>query len=95
MNKKICKKINILIFELILLIFIIYGNTILTHYNNKNKEFEFSYNYSNKNETSSLLQKYNSKIETYEFLMEHQHNLQINKQINHYFLLIIEFTILL
>jgi hypothetical protein len=81
MNKKICKKINILIFELILLIFIIYENTILTHYNNKNKEFEFSYNYSNKNETSSLFQKYNSKFKTYEFLMEHQHNLQINKQI--------------
>ena len=94
MNKKICKKINILIFELVLLIFIIYGNTILTHHNNKNKAFEFSYNYSFKNEiyffshnysiqneTSSLFQKYNSKIKTYEFLMEHQHNLQINKQI--------------
>ena len=94
MNKPICKKIIILIIEITLLIFIIYGNSILTHYNITNKIFEFSHNYtinnetflfshnySINNETTAFLQNYSSKIKTYEFIMEHQLYLQINKKI--------------
>ena len=94
MNKPICKKIIILIIEMVLLIFIIYENSILYHYNTKNKLFElshnytvkietflFSHNYSIKNQTTAFFQNYSSKIKTYEFIMENQLNLQMNKQI--------------
>ena len=94
MNKPICKKIIFLIIEMVLLIYIINGISILTHYNTTNKLFEFSYNYTLNNETflfsqnniinngtSAFLKNYSSKIKTYEFILEHQLDLQINKQI--------------
>ena len=74
MSKKIGKKLNILFFEVILLILILYGKLILRHYNKKNKSFELSKNCINNIKTFELSQNYISKFKTFEFLMENELN---------------------
>lgn len=81
MNRQIGKKINILIFGVILLIFIIFRR-----YNNKIKAFESSKNYTNITKQFDFSKNYISKIKTFEFLIENQLKIQINNQINLYFL---------
>ena len=69
MNKQIWKKINFAIFEMILLIFIIYRNSVILYCNNNNNSLEFSQNERN-------------KTKTFEFLIENQFSFSINKKIN-------------
>ena len=68
MNKQIMKKINILIFEIILLMLIIYRNLVFIYHKNKNKKFEVSKNI--------------SIFKAFEILRAHQFNFLLKKNID-------------
>ena len=61
------KKINILIFEIILLMLIIYGNLVFIYHKNKNKKFEVSKNI--------------SIFKAFEILRAHQFNFLLKENI--------------
>ena len=91
MYKQIGKKRKNYILKLILLI-ILYGKFILLYFNKENKSFEFLCNYIYKSKTFELFQNYSyinnsiqnckNKIKTFEFLIYHEFNTKIIKQIN-------------
>jgi len=81
MNKKIRKKINILIFKIILLIFLISGNFFFLLYKNKIKIFKFSKNYDNKTKIFEFWQNI-SIFKALEILRSYQFNYSLIKRVN-------------
>ena len=81
MNKKIRKKINILIFKIILLIFLISGNFFFLLYKNKIKIFKFSKNYDNKTKIFEFWQNI-SIFKALEILRSYQFNYSLIKRLS-------------